>query len=695
MRSATLLSQLSVLAIALLYLPAAQSQSLDGYDMFDFAKKQLNPVSEKVEETLHRVSGGGPLPDGGRPGARPRTKKRGPRGESLGNNRYVSAMLQVNKAMAEAQGRRLSFDPTFLKTVTKLAVDANEMKKARDALGFGMYEDFKKYQACMKSGSRHKCGPSSSGIVAQIRSLIGDEKFNRLMAVQGDADLIFTIDTTGSMSEEINAAKRIVESIARYDRERPVRYTLSPFNDPHTGPVRRYGDRSQFLRALDNLRATGGGDCKEMTFHGIYNAINETKPPIESPMFVFTDAGPKDESTPDVNKDDAIGKALDYFVPVSFFYSTSPGSCRKPSEFDSFNEIVDATEGMSMQFGTSAAKLQQMGEIVISALDGTSTVKSGRVTVSGGPKRRGPPGIHSLHRLTMNRRNMFPIDESISKFIVVITVERNEELVELRDPNNGIVAQTYQLENGAIWVVHRPRSGMWSLMVPFSVGSHSFKVTASSELNIDFDYYFIRRLPGNSRVEIPISEPLIGEPAIVKVLIPLANRLQVSSLRLDALDRFGNVLEMSMVSRATATFQRPPSVPFKLRLRGTTVGGFSFERISRKIITAKSAIIRMVYNKNYYTLPRGKRSYVRFAIHNNGASDTFRVNLAFSSRGIQIVSPPSASGYHVRSRGQRYVSTQLEVPTSMRKGTFIKMFVTARGTRSGVTTKLSAQLMVM
>ncbi|XP_048577662.1 uncharacterized protein LOC125559822 [Nematostella vectensis] len=157
----------------------------------------------------------------------------------------------------------------------------------------------------------------------------------------------------------------------------------------------------------------------------------------------------------------------------------------------------------------------------------------------------------------------------------------------------------------------------------------------------------------------------------------------------------GQVVGTSSVSGITATFRRPPSVPFKLRLRGTTVGGFRFERISRKIITAKSAIIRMVYNKNYYTLPRGKRSYARFAIHNNGASDTFRVNLAFSSRGIQIIRPPRPSGYHVRSRGQRYVSTALFVPTSMRKGTFIKMSVTARGTRSGVTAKFSAQLMVM
>ena len=54
------------------------------------------------------------------------------------------------------------------------------------------------------------------------------------MAVQGDVSLMFVIDDTGSMSEEIEAAKSIAIDIINYPREAPiVTYILSPFNDPY------------------------------------------------------------------------------------------------------------------------------------------------------------------------------------------------------------------------------------------------------------------------------------------------------------------------------------------------------------------------------------------------------------------------------------------------------------------------------
>ena len=57
-------------------------------------------------------------------------------------------------------------------------------------------------------------------------------KFDKLMAVQGDVTLMFAIDTTGSMSDEIDNAKKIAIEVVNYDRNNPVNYILSPFNDP-------------------------------------------------------------------------------------------------------------------------------------------------------------------------------------------------------------------------------------------------------------------------------------------------------------------------------------------------------------------------------------------------------------------------------------------------------------------------------
>ena len=50
--------------------------------------------------------------------------------------------------------------------------------------------------------------------------------------MQGQVTLMFAIDDTGSMKEEISAAKKIAISIVNEQRAEPVDYILSPFNDP-------------------------------------------------------------------------------------------------------------------------------------------------------------------------------------------------------------------------------------------------------------------------------------------------------------------------------------------------------------------------------------------------------------------------------------------------------------------------------
>jgi len=56
--------------------------------------------------------------------------------------------------------------------------------------------------------------------------------FQGFLGADGNVSLVFTMDTTGSMREEIQSSKQIVKSIARYQRKGKVDYILSPFNDP-------------------------------------------------------------------------------------------------------------------------------------------------------------------------------------------------------------------------------------------------------------------------------------------------------------------------------------------------------------------------------------------------------------------------------------------------------------------------------
>lgn len=56
-------------------------------------------------------------------------------------------------------------------------------------------------------------------------------------------------------------------------------------------------EAKDFVKAIDALVAHSGGDCPEYTFEGMLNALRQD-PLFGSPMYVFTDADPKD-ATPE------------------------------------------------------------------------------------------------------------------------------------------------------------------------------------------------------------------------------------------------------------------------------------------------------------------------------------------------------------------------------------------------------------
>lgn len=73
-----------------------------------------------------------------------------------------------------------------------------------------------------------------SDFLRSLRKRVGRVAFDSFMAVQGDVSLMFVIDSTGSMRDEIQAAKNIAKDIINYNRKVPIKeYILSPFNDPY------------------------------------------------------------------------------------------------------------------------------------------------------------------------------------------------------------------------------------------------------------------------------------------------------------------------------------------------------------------------------------------------------------------------------------------------------------------------------
>ena len=70
-----------------------------------------------------------------------------------------------------------------------------------------------------------------------IKAEIGKDKFERFIGKQNGnkATLMFAVDDTGSMYQEIQAVKDITTYIVKDPRPNlEVDYILSPFNDPGT-----------------------------------------------------------------------------------------------------------------------------------------------------------------------------------------------------------------------------------------------------------------------------------------------------------------------------------------------------------------------------------------------------------------------------------------------------------------------------
>ena len=93
----------------------------------------------------------------------------------------------------------------------------------------------------------------------------------------------------------------------------------------------------------------------------------------------------------------------------------------------------------------------------------------------------------------------------------------------------------------------------------------------------------------------------------------------------------------------TASITPRSGQPFKLKLKGTTLGGNSFERISRQTIKPTTAVLRGKYASNDYTLPLGTITIVHFQLCNFGASEYFDVKVVKDKLGY-VVTP------NVRSR---------------------------------------------
>ena len=122
-----------------------------------------------------------------------------------------------------------------IKANIKLATQKRNYLFARQSLGHALYSAVQLAKKGRKKRSASRAASSAvKTFMDSVKKDLGRAAFETFMSVKGDVTLMFAIDDTGSMGDEIQAAKEIAKSIVNHPRglKEKVDYILSPFNDP-------------------------------------------------------------------------------------------------------------------------------------------------------------------------------------------------------------------------------------------------------------------------------------------------------------------------------------------------------------------------------------------------------------------------------------------------------------------------------
>ena len=155
------------------------------------------------------------------------------------SNKFLEAINDIERAVANARASGVRHNGDTLPKLKRLivrAIRSKSFKYAREVLGHIMFILSTKSSPPRRT-KRASQNSANKGkeFLQGLRTQLGSSTFDSFMAVQGDVSLMFVIDNTGSMGEEIQATKNIAIDIINYPRQAPVEYILSPFNDPYPG----------------------------------------------------------------------------------------------------------------------------------------------------------------------------------------------------------------------------------------------------------------------------------------------------------------------------------------------------------------------------------------------------------------------------------------------------------------------------
>ncbi|XP_077936703.1 von Willebrand factor A domain-containing protein 7 isoform X2 [Gasterosteus aculeatus] len=472
---------------------------------------------------------------------------------------------------------------------------------------------------------------ASLQLLEDIRLAAGDNNFLRMMGIARSSVVCFVIDTTGSMSDDIEAARKAVYEIIdkkKGTQDEPSEYILVPFNDPDFGPMIRTTDADKMKREISLLRANGGGDTPEMCLSGLQVAL--TGAPDSSDIYVFTDAVAKD-----IYLKDTIMALISSTKSTVSFFLTSSGRRRRSlraSSFEDYKNLALASGGQAIE--VSKSQLPQATDIILD----TST--SALVTVL---QRARNPG----------KQETFPfvLDESQKNITIYITAQS----ITFTLTNPAGVTQNHNEVSGKLGSINTvgnlwrirlhadSMKGTWQINI-ISNQPYTLKVTGQS--TITFIYDFVERFGGpHPGYAVLSGHPQAGQPAIL--MLSVIGRKGPSSVTLGDVSlvtvsgpetvRNSTITDMGN-GDVLVTVDAVPEGEFVVSLKGTDkVSGSDFQRQSTTQMSVSKVNIKAVADKS---MEPGKTFTLPFSVMTQGSGGQYSIS-ARNDKNFPMSKPPS------------------------------------------------------
>ncbi|XP_078121619.1 von Willebrand factor A domain-containing protein 7-like isoform X2 [Sander vitreus] len=518
---------------------------------------------------------------------------------------------------------------------------------------------------------------ATSELLEDIRRAAGDRPFLQMMGIfKGSSKaLCFVIDTTKSMSDDIEAVKTVTSSIINSEvgtENEPSVYILVPFNDPDFGPLIKTADPKVFKTFINSLPATGGGDEEELSLSGLQLALSSAPP--NSEIFLFTDAPAKDRQM----KNTVIALIERTQTVVNFMISGSTTLNRRRRSED--NQKLHRIAESDAQLYRDLA--QASGGLAIEVTKSELPVATSIITDSSSS---------SLVTLLQATRNpgktdtfYFIVDETVINLTVYITgrsvhftlISPKGESQQSTDTTGPLITASQSVGNFKTLRLKK-EVGLWEMKM---VSTNSYTLKAIGQSPIDFLFDFVEATQGM----FPGYDALDTRPRAgvnVSLLVSLtgsdsATVTEVALVESSGSEEINGVVEPQGSGNFLVHVDRIPSLEFVVRVKGQDysvtprVPSIVFQRQSS--INFRASNLTITAGSNSILVP-GTPFSVPFSVMTNGVGGNFTIRATNNQR-FDITSPTSL---FVETGNSANNTVTLSAPLNTPSGTDVTLTIEA------------------